>query len=90
MKQSKVLPLFKSVSKDDPSSYRPVSALPALSKIFDKIILDQLSVYFAKYHFLRIEQYGFTMGRSNTNAGIALLKHIFEAWAGSQNANWCF
>ncbi|CAH2095977.1 unnamed protein product [Euphydryas editha] len=32
------------------------------------------------------KQYGFTRGRSTTDAGVALLKHIYDAWERSQNA----
>lgn len=86
MKHSKVLPLFKSGSKEDPSNFRPISILPTLSKIFEKLILDQLSFHFAKNRLFHSEQYGFTRGRSTTDAGATLLKHIFGAWEESQNA----
>ena len=45
MKQSEVLPLFK---KEDPlkkENYRPVSLLPHLSKIFERIIYKKINVY---------------------------------------------
>ena len=31
-------------------------------------------------------QYGFTKGKSTTDAGAALLKHIYDTWEKSQNA----
>lgn len=86
MKHSKVVPLFKAGCKQDPSNFRPISILPALSKIFEKIILDQLLYHFSVNHLLHSEQYGFTKGRSTTDAGVALLKHIFDAWEESHDA----
>ena len=40
-KIAKVKPLFKKGSKTDPSNYRPISLLPLLSKVFERIVLDQ-------------------------------------------------
>ena len=46
LKIAKVLPLFK---KEDPTlmdNYRPVSLLPSISKVFEKIVFNQLYKYF--------------------------------------------
>ena len=86
MKSSKVLPLFKSGNKNDVGNFRRISILPAFSKIFEKLILKQLLRHFNLNGLLHDEQYGFTKGRSTTDAGVALLKHIFNAWENSQNA----
>ena len=80
MKYSKVIPLFKSGDKSDMGNYRPISILPALSKNFEKLILKQLLRHFNLNSLLHSEQYGFTKGRSTTDAGVALLKHIYNAW----------
>jgi hypothetical protein len=86
MKYSKVIPLFKSGNKEDASNFRPISILPALSKIFEKIILDQLVTHFSTNKLFHEAQFGFIKGRSTTDAGVMLLRHIFDAWEGSQNA----
>ena len=38
-KIAKVKPLFKKGSKTDPSNYRPISLLPLLSKVFERVVL---------------------------------------------------
>ena len=86
MKSSKVIPLFKSGSKNDIGNFRPISILPAFSKIFEKLILKQLLRHFNSNSLLHKDQFGFTKGCSTTDAGVALLKHIFDAWENSQNA----
>ena len=86
MKYSKVIPLFKTGDKGDPSNFRPVSILPVLSKIFEKIILNQLLSHFNINCLLHNQQFGFTKGRSTTDAGVALIKHIFSAWEDSCDA----
>lgn len=86
MKHSKLIPLYKSENEKDPSNYRPISVLPALSKIFEKVILTQLLSHFNLNGLLHCHQFGFTKGRSTTDAGTLLLKHIYEAFEKSQDA----
>lgn len=86
MKHSKVIPLFKSGQKTDPTNYRPISILPALSKVFEKLMLNQLESYFVRNNLFHDAQYGFTKGRSTSDAGTALLGHVFDAWERSQSA----
>ena len=41
-------PIFKNGSKPDLSNYRPIYIVPAVAKIFEKIVYDQqLSVWFS-------------------------------------------
>ena len=40
-KIAKVKPLFKKGSKKGPSNYIPISLLPLLFKVFERVLLDQ-------------------------------------------------
>lgn len=86
MKYSKVVPLFKSGSKDELGNFRPISVLPVLSKVFEKIVLNQLLSHFNRNKLLHTQQFGFTRGRSTTDAAAVLIKHIYDAWEKSQDA----
>lgn len=86
MKHSKVLPLFKNGSSSDPSNFRPISILPVLSKIFERILLDQMSSYFYRNSLLHKQQFGFTRGRCTIDAGVSLVTSIFDAWERSNDA----
>ncbi|RVE51884.1 hypothetical protein evm_003504 [Chilo suppressalis] len=86
MKYSKITPLHKSGSTSDPTNFRPISVLPTFSKIFEKIMLDQMQSHFNKYNILHCKQFGFTRGRSTTDAGVELIQQIFDAWENSQDA----
>lgn len=86
MKLSKVIPLHKSGDKCDSNNFRPVAILPVFSKIFEKILLNQMLSHFRVNNLFHNNQYGFTEGRSTTDAGITLIKHIFEAWEQSNDA----
>lgn len=86
MKHSKITPLFKSGSHSDPSNFRPISVLPTFSKIFEKLILIQLQSHFNTNNLLDNKQFGFTKGRSTTDASVELISHIFHAWEESRDA----
>lgn len=58
-KLAKVTPIYKKGGKKDPSNYRPISVIPAISKIFEKIVYDQLYNYLDKYEILTVNQSGF-------------------------------
>ena len=44
-KIAKLKPLFKKGNKLKPQNYRPISLLPLISKIFEKVIHNQTQVY---------------------------------------------
>ena len=58
-KVSKVTPIFKKGDCSLMSNYRPISLLPTISKIFEKVIHDQMYEYFNEFNLLAEEQYGF-------------------------------
>ncbi len=41
-KSATITPLYKEGDREDPSNYRPISILPALSKVLERIIHSQL------------------------------------------------
>ena len=44
--QARVTSIFKSDCQKDPNNYRPITVLPVLSKIFEKVACRQLYSYF--------------------------------------------
>ena len=55
----KLKPIFKKGSRVDPSNYRPISLLPLISKIFEKIVHYQMIDYLVQYNILYKYQSGF-------------------------------
>ena len=73
LKIAKLIPLYK---KDDPHSfgnYRPIALLPAISKLFEKILHSQVSDYFETNKLLYAGQYGFRSGHSCELAALELI-----------------
>ena len=58
-KIAQVVPLFKGGVRENPTSYRPISLLPALGKIFEKIIATGITKFFDKHNLFAPCQLGF-------------------------------
>ena len=74
LKTANVTPVFKKDSRTDKTNYRPVSILPNLSKVYERLIYNQLSNFFENK--LSKFQCGF---RKGYNAQDCLLVMI-EKW----------
>ena len=66
-KIAKVKPLFKKDSKNDSQNYRPISLLPILSKIIERIIHDQTQEFLSKNKILYRFQSGFRKNYSTNS-----------------------
>ena len=58
-KTAQITPLFKGGDKLDLGSYRPISLLPALGKLLEKIILVRLMEFLGKNDVISEHQFGF-------------------------------
>ena len=67
-KISKVTPVDKGGNDLDPSNYRPISTLSALTQIFEKLICKQLVNYLERRSILYHYQFGFRKGHSTAQA----------------------
>jgi len=68
LKLAKVIPIYKAKAKNEFSNYRPISLLPAISKIVEKVIHKRLSSYFTNHKLLYNNQYGFRAKHSTIDA----------------------
>ena len=77
-KLSKVIPLYKKGDSSLLVNYRPISLLPSISNIFEKIIHDQLYKYFDKYNLLAEseQQYGFRKQHSTEYGAVKLIDRV--------------
>ena len=75
-KLSKVIPLFKKSDSSLLVNYRPISLLPTISKVFERVIHDQMYEYFNQFNLLAEQQYGFRKQHSTEYATIKLIDHV--------------
>ena len=78
LKIAKVIPIYK---KGDPQlfeNYRPISLLPTISKVLEKIIHKQLASYFDEYGLFFPNQYGFRPKHSTEYAALELIDKIIN------------
>jgi len=59
LKFSLIKPIYKSGDKSSPSNYRPISLLPAFSKIFEKVVYKRLFDHLNNKAILDEHQFGF-------------------------------
>ena len=78
-KTSKVTPLYKKGDKTDLNNYRPISILPTISKVFERVIHVQLYDYFCKNNLLCEQQYGFRSKHSTELATIKLVDFLVKS-----------
>ena len=83
----KVIPLFKQGARSDLNNYRPISIIPVVAKVFERIIYDQIYDYLTKNGLLSDQQSGFRSLHSTVTA----LLEVTNDWAynidkGSVNA----
>jgi hypothetical protein len=79
LKIARVVPVFKSGDCRLLSNYRPISILPILSKVFEKIVYNRLINYIDRFHILIDNQYGFRNGHSTYLALLQLYNKISSA-----------
>ena len=78
-KLAEVIPLHKDGDPDDASNNRPVSLLSSLSKICDKVVLNQFTDYLLKHKLLTKHQSGNRKWHSTETLNIAVTDTLLEA-----------
>ena len=77
LKIAKIKPIFKKENPNIPDNYRPISLLPAISKVFEKVAFIQLYAYFMENKLLYSSQYGFRTLHSTELAALELTDKIY-------------
>ena len=84
-KQARVLPVHKKGAKDNVQNYRPISILPAASKVLEEVLRCQLVNHIEMERILPESQYGFRPGYSTLHAAGAAYHDWSKAKFSGQN-----
>ena len=79
-KEANVTPVHKKNDKQLISNYRPISLLPILAKVFERIIFKNLYNYLISNNLITKNQSGFRPGDSAVNHLLALVNDIHTAF----------
>ena len=74
-----VKPLYKKGNPTHPISYRPISLVTSLTKVFEKTIKIRLSGYLERFELISPKQFGFREGKGTHDAIGSLVNNIYSA-----------
>jgi len=80
LKTARVVPVHKAGDKTNVNNYRPISTLPFLSKVFEKLMYKRLVSFLSDNDILSNNQFGFRKSRSTSDAVIEWLNNVYESF----------
>ena len=77
-KIARISPLFKEGNRNQVTNYRPISVLPILGKLLERVVHDQLYKYFTDNNLIHSSQSGFRSGHSTNTCVSTVLNSIYS------------
>ena len=84
LKIAKIIPLHKKGNVHVLDNYRPVSLLPTISKVIEKVMHSQIYSYFTSMDLLYKSQYGFRPHHSTELAAMELIDQVVQQMDNNQ------
>ena len=78
-KKANVVPVHKKGNKQSFKNYRPISLLPICSKIFERLIYNEMFTFFTENNLISPNQSGLRPGDSCVNQLLAITHEIYES-----------
>ena len=85
-KHALITPIPKSNDVSDPTQFRPISIVPGIAKIVERVVNLQLSAYFSEHHLFSSTQHGYRSFHSTETALTMVTDNILSAMDESQIA----
>jgi hypothetical protein len=76
LKKAVVIPIFKKGDATNLNNYRPISLLPVMSKLFEKVLNKQITQVLDINGYIDDDQYGFRMQHSTEDAIVKFVDTI--------------
>ena len=76
LKTAHVTPVYKKGDRLEPENYRPISVTPTLAKIFERLLLEQLTHHLTLKGLINKNQFGFQKQKSCLDTIISLTEKI--------------
>ena len=77
-KISRVTPIYKKGDKQEKSNYRPISVIPVLAKVIEKIVFKQIYEFLNDNNLLCDNQSGFRPKHSTTTTLLNITEDLFD------------
>jgi len=85
-----IKPLYKKDDPQDPGNYRPISLLPTISKILEKVVANQIVSFLVDNDLIFSNQFGYQKKKSTKLALINFVNKCIEAFENGEVAVGCF
>ena len=89
-KKANVVPVFKKGDKQLLKNYRPISLLPIIGKIFERLLYNQMFEFFIRNDLISQNQSGFKPGDSSINQLLAITHKIYKSFDACLDARAVF
>ena len=82
-KKPDITPIYKKGDASQVSNYRPISIMPAMCRLFERILADYINFHLHHNRLITDAQYGFVKGRSTE----LQLLNCSKMWINAINSN---
>ena len=79
LQNARIVLIYKSGDTNDLKNYMPILVLPAISKIFEKLMLNKLLSFIEKHNILNNSQHGFRTKHNTVTANTDVIDYITHA-----------
>ncbi len=80
LKAAKIIPIYKAGDDKNYSNYRPISILPSISKVLEKVMHKRLYNYMQSNNYLYKSQYGFRKKHSTNQAVLEFVSKVTQSF----------
>ncbi|XP_044766826.1 uncharacterized protein LOC123322842 [Coccinella septempunctata] len=84
LKVAVITPIPKGGPTEELSNYRPISVLPAFSKLFELLLKERLVCFLESNNLVHESQHGFRRSKSTVSAMLDVMDTIIEAYNNSE------